>query len=50
MTELKRLELPSVWWDIGASSVAGLALLKECEKRSISVLCRYGYVYVCSSF
>ncbi|KAL8281526.1 hypothetical protein RQP46_006210 [Phenoliferia psychrophenolica] len=34
---------------LGASKAAfetavGLMLLKECEKRSISVLCRYGYI------
>ncbi|KAL8280074.1 hypothetical protein RQP46_007655 [Phenoliferia psychrophenolica] len=40
---LRRLEVPAVSKD-GLKGEAGLALLDECEKRSISLLCRYGYL------
>ncbi|KAL8277319.1 hypothetical protein RQP46_010272 [Phenoliferia psychrophenolica] len=40
---LRRLELPKVSKDELAGNV-GLALLEECEKRSISLLCRYGWL------
>ncbi|KAL8277338.1 hypothetical protein RQP46_010291 [Phenoliferia psychrophenolica] len=43
LKSLRRLELPMTLKDDFAVE-AGLALLDECEKRSISLLCRYGYL------
>ncbi|KAL8276373.1 hypothetical protein RQP46_011218 [Phenoliferia psychrophenolica] len=40
---LRRLEIPMVSKDELAGET-GLALLDECEERSISLLCRYGYL------
>ncbi|KAL8277037.1 hypothetical protein RQP46_010571 [Phenoliferia psychrophenolica] len=40
---VRRLEIPMVSKDELAGE-AGLALLDECEERSISLLCRYGYL------
>ncbi|KAL8277296.1 hypothetical protein RQP46_010249 [Phenoliferia psychrophenolica] len=40
---LRRIEIPMVSKDKLAGE-AGLALLDECEKRSISLLCRYGWL------
>ena len=40
---IRHLELPTIGKEDFASE-AGLALLNECEKRSISLLCRYGYM------
>ncbi|KAL8286896.1 hypothetical protein RQP46_003902 [Phenoliferia psychrophenolica] len=43
LSGLCRLEIPMVSKDALAGE-AGLALLDECEERSISLLCRYGYL------
>ncbi|KAL8277322.1 hypothetical protein RQP46_010275 [Phenoliferia psychrophenolica] len=40
---LRRVEIPSVSKDELANET-GLALLEECEERSISLLCSYGYL------
>ncbi|KAL8286975.1 hypothetical protein RQP46_003981 [Phenoliferia psychrophenolica] len=40
---LRRIEIPTVLKDELAGET-GLALLDECEERSISLLCRYGYL------
>ncbi|KAL8277294.1 hypothetical protein RQP46_010247 [Phenoliferia psychrophenolica] len=40
---IRRLEIPKVQKD-NLAGEAGLALLDECEERSISLLCRYGWL------
>ena len=40
---LRRLNLPT-FTKPGLGSQAGIALLEECEARSVSLLCRYGYM------
>jgi hypothetical protein len=41
---LHRIEIPKVSWS-DLEEPTGFALLEECEKRSIALLCRYGFMY-----
>ncbi|KAL8281290.1 hypothetical protein RQP46_006324 [Phenoliferia psychrophenolica] len=43
LTSLRRLAFPMISKD-WLANVVGFALLDECEERSISLLCRYGYL------
>ncbi|KAL8277672.1 hypothetical protein RQP46_009945 [Phenoliferia psychrophenolica] len=44
LAQLRHLRLPTVP-KFELTGLSGLALMEECEERSISLLCRYGYLY-----